>query len=79
MVFDEKWWEPEDSSQVECRSGGPIHVSSGKPDLLWHCEGSLGFLRITAGMNRASSQEDAGTSGFLSMSDIDLSVSAELE
>ena len=32
-----------------------------------------------AGMNRASSQDKAGTSGFLSISDIDLGVSAEFE
>ena len=36
-------------------------------------------LCITAGMNRASSREDMGTSGFLSIFDIDLGVSAELE
>ena len=36
-------------------------------------------LCITAGMNRASSQVEVGTSGFLSISDIDLGVSAYLE
>ena len=35
--------------------------------------------RITSGMNNASSRVEAGTSGFLSISDIDLEVSAELE
>ena len=34
---------------------------------------------IAAGMNPASSRVEAGTSGFLSISDIDLGVSAELE
>ena len=36
-------------------------------------------MRITAGMNRASSLVEAGTSGFLSISDCDRRVSAELE
>ena len=35
--------------------------------------------RITSGMNNASSRVEAGTSGFLSISDIDLGVSVELE
>ena len=34
---------------------------------------------ITAGVNRASSQDEAGTSVFLSISDFDCRVSAELE
>ena len=34
---------------------------------------------ITGGMNRASSQVEPGTSGFLSISDIALGVSVELE
>ena len=34
---------------------------------------------ITSGMNRASSQDEAGTSAFLSISDFDRRVSAELE
>ena len=34
---------------------------------------------ITAGMNRASSLVEAGTLGFLSISDIELGVSVELE
>ena len=34
---------------------------------------------ITAGMNRASSRVEAGTSGFLSISDFDPKVSAELK
>ena len=34
---------------------------------------------IAAGLNRASFRIEAETSGFLSISDIDLSVSAELE
>ena len=34
---------------------------------------------IAAGMNRASSQDEAGTSVFLSISDFDRRVSAELE
>jgi len=36
-------------------------------------------LGITAGVNRASSPVEAGTSGFLFISDFDLRVSAELE
>ena len=35
--------------------------------------------RITAGMNRASCRVEEGTSGFLSISDFDSSISAELE
>ena len=35
--------------------------------------------RIAAGMNRASSRDEAGTSVFLSISDLDSRVSAELE
>ena len=34
---------------------------------------------ITAGMNRASSRVEAGTSGFLSISNLDLGLSAELD
>ena len=34
---------------------------------------------ITSGMNRASSQDEAGTSAFLSISDFNCRVSAELE
>ena len=34
---------------------------------------------ISVGMNRASSQDEAGTSAFLSISDLDRRVSAELE
>ena len=37
------------------------------------------FLHITAGMNSASSRVEVETSGFLSISDIDLGVSVELE
>ena len=37
------------------------------------------FSHITVGMNRASSRVQAGTSGFLSISDIDLTVSVEFE
>ena len=36
-------------------------------------------MNIAAGMNRASSRIEVGTSGFLSISDIDFRVSAELE
>ena len=39
----------------------------------------LDSSRVAAGMNRASSPVEAGTSGFLSISDIDLRVSVESE
>ena len=41
--------------------------------------GTSRFLQITSGMNTASSRVEAGTSVFLSISDIDLRISAELE
>ena len=37
------------------------------------------YSHITAGMNRVSSRVEAGTSGFLSISDIHFRVSAELD
>ena len=37
------------------------------------------YSRFASGMNRASSRVEVGTSGFPSISDIDLEVSAELE
>ena len=37
------------------------------------------FSRIAAGMNRASSGVEVGSSGFLSISEFDRKVSAELE
>ena len=51
--------------------GGQISFGIGKAPRDSSC--------IAAGMNRASSQVEVGTSGFLSISDIDLRVSAELE
>ena len=54
--------------------------------LLWDVRSPLALQgaprdssRITAGMNRASSRVEAGTSRFLSISDFDRRVSAELE
>ena len=41
--------------------------------------GALQFLHITAGMNRTSSRVEAGTSGFLSISDFGRRVSAQFE
>lgn len=35
--------------------------------------------RVAAGMSRASSQAEVGTSGFFSISDVDLSFSVEFE
>ena len=32
---------------LSCRPGGTAHVSSGKSDLLWHCEGHLGITRTS--------------------------------
>ena len=59
---------------------GTARVSSGKSDLLCHCEGApRDSLSIAAGMNRASSRVEAGTSGLFSISDFNHRVSAELE
>ena len=58
---------------------GSAHVSSGKSDLFGVGKGPSGFLAHHCRVNRASSRVEAGTSGFLSISEINLRVSVELE
>ena len=59
---------------------GTARVSPGKSDLLWHCEGASRYSSgMAAGMNRASSRVEAGTSWFLSISDFNIRDSAELK
>ena len=43
MICLELWREAQGSSRVVCHPGGPVRVSSGTSELLWHCEGHLGF------------------------------------
>lgn len=52
--------------------GDPLVFLPGMP-ISWGCEGApRDSPSVTAGMNRVSSRAEAGTSGFLSFSDIDL-------
>lgn len=59
--------------------GASARVSSVKSDLLSNCRNLWDSSWVTAGMNRASSPVETGTSDFLSISDISLRVSVEFE
>ena len=75
----EEWWEVRVHLELRVDLGDcSCHLREVRSPfvLQWASQNSS---HITAGMNRVSSRVEAETSGFLSISDLDRRVSAELE
>lgn len=66
---------------VEFRWGpqGASHLASGKSSLLSRCKRERGIVFKSLPGNRASSQVEAGNSGFLSIWDRDLGIPIEFQ
>ena len=73
------WQEAEGSSRVACRPGRPLFSPQGSQISLALLGTPQYSSNMASGMKRASSRVEAGTSVFLSLSDFDQRVSAELE
>ena len=62
-----------------CVPGGPLVYPQGSQNTFGTARAPRDSSCIAEGMNRASSRVEAGTSGFLSISDFNRRISAELE
>ena len=79
IVVVELWWKLKVPLELRGNLGDPLMFRGGSQICFLVARDPRDSSHIAVGMNRASSRVEAGTSGFLSISDTDLMVSVEFE